>query len=159
MSEGMPTPPSDRPQSARDNALLLREFLQQNDAPCPICGYNLRLLTGNVCPECGQPFKLQVGAVHVRFGLFLLFLTPMLMLAGFGLLLAVVFLIAGPPRRAEWGPWAIMLGGLAEGPAVILVYRHRRAFQKQSVFAQSALVFLAWSAHIAFVGVCLAFGA
>ena len=28
----------------------LVEFLQDRDTPCPLCGYNVRNLTDNVCP-------------------------------------------------------------------------------------------------------------
>ncbi len=31
----------------------LRSFLAERDAPCPECGYGLRGLTGDRCPECG----------------------------------------------------------------------------------------------------------
>jgi hypothetical protein len=158
MSEGTPTPASDRPQPARDNALLLRDFLQENDAPCPVCGYNLRQLTGNVCPECGQPFKLQVGAVHVQFGQFLLFLSPMLMTAGVGLFFAGVILFNGAPPRNLWGVWALMFAGIVEAPATILVYRYRTLFQKQPKPRQYALVYLAWLVHIAFVALCFTLG-
>ena len=128
------------------------------DRPCPVCGYNLRQLTGNVCPECGQPFKLQVGAVHVRFGLFLLFLAPMLMVGGLGLLFAVISIAESPPPGTAWGFWAIMLAGLAEGPTVILLYRRRVVFQKRSILEQYVIAFLAWSAHIVFLIACFTFG-
>lgn len=33
-------------------------YLAQNDAPCPACGYNLRDLTTDHCPECNQRLRL-----------------------------------------------------------------------------------------------------
>lgn len=33
----------------------LLEYLAERDVPCPGCGYNLRNLTGALCPECGKP--------------------------------------------------------------------------------------------------------
>lgn len=37
----------------------LIEYLATHDAPCPGCGYNLRGLKANECPECARTFLLQ----------------------------------------------------------------------------------------------------
>ena len=37
---------------------LLRSFLADRDQPCPSCGYNLRGLTTNHCPECAVPLGI-----------------------------------------------------------------------------------------------------
>ena len=93
-----------------DEGRHLRIWLGHNDAPCPVCGYNLRHLSGNICPECGQQFKLRVGDVDLRFGLLLAFIAPMTMLCGLSLVLwgvVIATLTSGP------GPWRIgvmMLG-------------------------------------------------
>lgn len=42
---------------------LLRDFLAERDALCPQCGYNLRGLTAEVCPECRTALAVQVFAV------------------------------------------------------------------------------------------------
>jgi hypothetical protein len=39
---------------------LLRRFLHGRDVPCPSCQYNLRDLTGDRCPECGQAIALRL---------------------------------------------------------------------------------------------------
>jgi hypothetical protein len=36
----------------------LAEYLADNDAPCPVCEYNLRGLTTASCPECGRELTL-----------------------------------------------------------------------------------------------------
>ncbi len=41
-------------EQAQSDAALLVAFLTDRDLPCPRCGYNLRGLTGDVCPECGN---------------------------------------------------------------------------------------------------------
>ena len=33
-----------------------QDVLSEHDVPCPQCGYNLRELTRDTCPECGRPF-------------------------------------------------------------------------------------------------------
>jgi hypothetical protein len=38
----------------------LREYLADRDAACPGCGYNLRAVTGETCPECGKPLALSL---------------------------------------------------------------------------------------------------
>jgi len=45
---------------------LLREFLAGRDVSCPACGYNLRDLVGDVCPECGDRIKLSVRLTEPR---------------------------------------------------------------------------------------------
>mgnify|MGYP003397905371 CR=1 FL=1 len=41
---------------------MLVDFLSDHDAPCPVCGYNLKALTRPVCPECKHDLVLTVGA-------------------------------------------------------------------------------------------------
>lgn len=36
----------------------LRDYLAERDIACPGCGYNLRGLPGDACPECGKPVEL-----------------------------------------------------------------------------------------------------
>ncbi len=79
-----PEPPRERyvppvmADTKEGDTVRLVEFLQDRDAPCPLCGYNLRNLTGDVCPECGQKLLLTVGVHHMRFGWFLATVTPSL---------------------------------------------------------------------------------
>src|SRR5438045_2504229 len=51
-----------------DDAALLRQFLSERDVPCPRCGYNLRNLGGNRCPECGDALALRVNLSEPRLG-------------------------------------------------------------------------------------------
>ncbi|MCZ6835812.1 MAG: hypothetical protein O7G85_08565 [Planctomycetota bacterium] len=54
---------------------VLHQFLADQDAPCPACGYNLRNLAKDNCPECGQAIKLHLqpaGPMAKRSGLILL---------------------------------------------------------------------------------------
>lgn len=48
----------------RDESAALRTFLERRDAPCPNCGYNLRGLTAEACPECKHALRLQFARVE-----------------------------------------------------------------------------------------------
>ncbi len=49
-------------------ASALRHFLADRDAPCPGCGYNLRGLASDRCPECNNAVRLTVGLVDHGIG-------------------------------------------------------------------------------------------
>ncbi len=59
-----------------DLTRLLSMFLHGRDVPCPLCGYNLRDLTQQQCPECRHELLLTVGVAKLRFLWFLLAMTP-----------------------------------------------------------------------------------
>ncbi len=41
------------------DAEIVRLLADNRDLPCPGCGYNLRALSGNQCPECGALVSVQ----------------------------------------------------------------------------------------------------
>jgi hypothetical protein len=45
---------------------FLRAYLADRDVACPQCGYNLRALTGDTCPECGEKLALGVRMVEPK---------------------------------------------------------------------------------------------
>lgn len=45
---------------------VVREYLADRDSPCPTCGYNLRGLDSDKCPECGEPAALVIVADERR---------------------------------------------------------------------------------------------
>ncbi len=47
---------------------LLTTFLEQNDAPCPVCGHSLRRLQSSECPDCGAALELRLGSKDFRLG-------------------------------------------------------------------------------------------
>jgi hypothetical protein len=46
----------------------LRRYIAERDIPCPGCGYNLRGLASNRCPECNRLLRLTVAAVDAGIG-------------------------------------------------------------------------------------------
>jgi len=143
--------------SPEKHALLLR-FLCDNDVPCPVCGYNLRNLTHDVCPECGQQIALKVGAVSPRFGAFLLFLAPLIMAAGVTLLLSITMLLYRPPPTEDWGWWLIEALGFVGAVIAIWNYWKRTAFLRQCKRNQFGLVGLSWSVVVLLYVISAKFG-
>lgn len=55
--------PSEEQQS---EPVLLKEFLATRDIACPVCGYNLRGIASNKCPECGRSLELRIVSGDLR---------------------------------------------------------------------------------------------
>lgn len=69
-----PDIPKPRAAEAPDDQALLLTYLADRDTPCPGCGYNLRGLKEDACPECSGPVALAItgpaaGGVPPRFAL------------------------------------------------------------------------------------------
>ena len=73
---------------AEHDALLLA-YLGGHDEPCPMCEYNLRGLTGTVCPECGEALRLRVSLSEPKMAAYLCGLIGLSVGVGFsGIILA-----------------------------------------------------------------------
>lgn len=72
---------------------MLRAFLADHDAPCPVCGYNLRGVILPVCPECESPIELGVGSAQSRLGAWLLALLAFAMPLSFDILVGLMMII------------------------------------------------------------------
>lgn len=111
MERATPETPGDQDQ--------LRLHLATRDAPCPRCGYNLRGLTGTVCPECAQELRLSVALSEPRLGPYLAAIIGLSMAAAppTVILVAVGILVltrnGGPSGRESWMfVWWPMIGAV-----------------------------------------------
>lgn len=73
---------------------MLCAYLADHDAPCPICGYNLRGVTLGVCPECECPIELGVSSSSSFLGAWLLALLAFAMPLSFDLLVGLMMIIS-----------------------------------------------------------------
>lgn len=123
---------------AAPDADLLRTFLAERDMPCANCGYNLRGLTSDRCPECEHRLVLNVGLAEPRIAAFVFGLLGVGMSVGFSALLLVwvglMFLQrggAGMPPRSDLVP---LVASVAIGGTILalLVTQRRRRFGRLS---------------------------
>lgn len=98
-------------------AQLLREYLAQNDCACPGCGYNLRMLESNRCPECAMEVQLGVQLVEARLGALIVGVVAMAAGAGFGALIFIIGLIETWGR--SWGSNDTQMFAIFGGVAVV----------------------------------------
>lgn len=136
------------PQPSSDEHELLRSFLHERDAVCPVCGYNLRNLTSGTCPECGQRVALCVGAPHLRLDVFAWTLTPLLMMVGIGCFMLLVVIMVGPPPVATWGLWGLFALAAVDLPLAGVLYRNRVSFFRRSRTRQVQAAALIWALHL-----------
>ena len=131
-----------------DEHELLRTFLDDRDAPCAVCGYNLRNLTSGICPECGQRVALRVAAPHLRLGVFAWALAPLLMMAGAGGFVLLVVIMEGPPPGAALGLWGVFALAAVDVPLAGVLYRNRVSFFRRSRAKQVQAAALIWALHL-----------
>jgi len=155
----MPTPPATAGTSTRAQDLLL-EFLREHEAPCPLCGYNLKAVTRPICPECGQELVLAVGAARLRLGWLLAAVAP-----GFFSGIAAAFLLIPIGARLIFGDgrtaWVLNvmdLFGWCSGVFAILLGVKRHRFLALPRSAQRWWALGIWFLHIAALGLFIMIG-
>jgi hypothetical protein len=88
---------------------MLREFLAGRDVPCPGCTYNLRDLTGDRCPECGQELVLGVRLAEPKLAAMLTGLIGLSAGAGLNGLLVIYYFVVTAFRQGQYGGYGTFL--------------------------------------------------
>lgn len=125
----------DLPTRDSETAELLRQFLERQDVACPACGYNLRGLLTNRCPECAGIVVLGVGPEQPRMAAFIAGLLGLASGTGFsGLLLiyAIVMVWVRGRGGIQTSFLLVTAAGLAIEGALLLVWLYRGAKIRQS---------------------------
>jgi hypothetical protein len=129
---------------------VLRVFLAGRDVACPNCEYNLRDLTGDRCPECGQDLVIRVQLAEPKMAAFLAGLIGLSAGAGFsGLILLYWFILTFFVFRGGGGNGAriltLTLGGLAlESGAMLGWLRFRGRLRTLKPQTRWTLVVACW---------------
>ncbi len=135
-----------------DGDKLLLEYVRDRDAPCPLCGYNLRDLSTPTCPECREALSLTVGFRKPRFGWILVTVTPGAfsgIAATFLMIPLVGSLLLSANSPAPWPVWGVDAFGLLSGLAALVLVKYRYAFLRLPQAAQRVWAVMAWAIHIA----------
>lgn len=75
---------------------LLKTYLAERDVACPACGYNLRGLASEACPECRQPLRLEVMLERPITKAWFATIIPLWIVGGGSTIaMLIVFLVAG----------------------------------------------------------------
>lgn len=143
----------------------LRGFLAEQDEPCPGCGYNLRGLRTDVCPECRKSLVLRVGLVEQKLGALLAALSGLLAGSGTGVVVLgilgyLTWRFGGGPtwREIGWFVVVVVLGIFVEAAlAVRLSSRGGRVwFRQRSMAGRVWLAIGAWMLTAGLVALAIA---
>ena len=144
--------------------LLLQQYLAERDVPCPACGYNIRQLQGNTCPECGRELRLTLSVVGLS-NTWITALVAALVPAACGLPFQIILFIAfvsgelfsGMDEPIIWVLIALVLYSLGCWVITILLLTMRKKFMRKRSDTQrvlaSALVFAAVIAAVTILGI------
>lgn len=134
---------------------MLRAFVAVRDAPCPVCGYNLRGLLDTRCPECGRRLMLAVGTTEPRLGSFITGMVGLSSGLGFSALLLMYIVFQRFIARTGFSPSglevALLLAGLAIGGGGLAIWvKMRRRLGRASEPVRWGAAAAAWMVGLTF---------
>ncbi len=120
----------------RDSRLeFLRAFLAERDLPCPLCGYNLRALRSEKCPECGSEVEVTVGLTEPRMAAFIAGVVGLA--AGLGFCALILLWVGWLHVTRDGGPglnklWMLPIGVVVNAVALRIWLGLRRRIRTMS---------------------------
>ncbi len=126
----------------------LREFLHEHDAACPSCGYSLRGLTIDVCPECEEHLVLGVQLAEPKLKAYIATVLGLAVGGGFSAMLVGYVCVDRFARsRASVPPdflQAVVPGLVVCGVPLVLLLIKRRTFCRWGELARGSCAVVAW---------------
>jgi len=126
----------------KDSAQLI-EFLAERDASCPLCGYNLRGLTSDACPECGKRLRLTVGLAEPFLRAWVMLAVAMFSAGGVGILLFYIVVKEGWTTDLPIAPSIYFMIAI---PGSMVAVSLRRGFLR---LAKQIQIWIGWIALFA----------
>lgn len=126
---------------------FLVQYLAERDTPCPGCGYNLRGLEQDRCPECGERLELRIGLAEARLAQFIGGLIGLAAGLGFhGLFLIWVGYVAAVQTFTMWEALPPLVVGVIGSSAAIFAWVGLRGrMRRLAVGRRRLLVFVCWA--------------
>lgn len=128
---------------------MLRQFVAGRDVSCPACGYSLRDLESDRCPECGEGLVLRVNLVEQKLGLFIACIIGLAVGLGFNATILAwtgVVTLFGGYRLGIDEMASPVVSTAALGGALWSVLVRRSRFRRLDWRSKAGLVALAWAA-------------
>lgn len=122
----------------------LINYLAEQDIPCPGCGYNLRGLKAEHCPECGESIVLNVGLAEPKLGAYIAGIIGLTLGLGFhGFMLLWLLYLAVSENFSMWEDTPLMFIGLVGTGIGLMFWLRKRSFVRRS--RRLGLVVLCWA--------------
>ena len=123
---------------AQQESELLKKLLALRELPCPVCGYNLRAIESDKCPECGAKLGLKVGSSDLKLGPWIAAILGVALPLGFGVIMTLFFSYIVFIEGYSGDDVANILGSLliltiVEGVALGLLLRKRKKFWRDTI--------------------------
>lgn len=130
----------DQPLTMKD---VVVGYLRHHDVTCARCGYSLRGMTTDRCPECGQQVELQAKTRFPNLWPLVLAVSPGLAAGILGLLFAIVIVIMLGERDQAL---MLLLPGLSCVLSIAIV-KNAESFLRQPRLRQWGYAALIWLIH------------
>ena len=131
-----------------NDADSLRAYLADRGVPCPGCGYDLRGLATDRCPECNQPLVLAVRLAEPKMAAWIAGLVGLCMGVGFSGLLLAYGIVQTLFNRSYMGMSEFFLltaiPFVIELPLLVLWVSRRRRVMLWSIAARASAAVGAW---------------
>ena len=131
-----------------DGRAALVDYLRDRAVECPLCGYGLRDLQSDVCPECGNELTLRVGEAHPRLMALLLVLFPGAAALVIAAMMTVLSILEGFPSGDEF--WVYFIFMWCSGLISLLLIVKNKWFRKRTPQAQMWMIAGVWGPSIFF---------
>lgn len=131
---------------AKCESELLKQLLALREYPCPVCGYNLKGIESDKCPECGANLDINIISADLKLGPWLAALLGFGLPLGFASITVALFCVfAIGSNFFNSSDWLIAgllaLLALIEGLALRVLVRYRRRFWRMPIKSQRQTAF------------------